>query len=607
MSRVRQLGIQASIFVLTIGLVIGSAGVVGGAALAIFSAYRAHIERWEMTRAHRDFAAAIDERGLDNLRTAELIARLPAVREALTAGDRARLLSELEGAYAVLAPKQIDRMHVYRTDGTTFLRVHRPDDTTDDGRIAQEVIYRTNRDHVPRHGIDLGPNGVRLRGVVPIFDAQGQPLGVLDVSTYVTPAFMRQIEIGQTLYRVFLLGRGGYHLAVESGGSPAPLLSNEALALTNRGLEVALRAEANGTQFLTTAIPLLDYDKDNIGAVQIDIDMSEIETRYRELIVVLIVGSLLVLAAGIAWGAAALRGITSPVEALIRTTDRIAAGGARDPVPLQDRNDTVGRFARALEHLRTSKLDVEHQKSRAEEASAAKSKFLAVMSHELRTPLNAVIGFSELLLHGVGTETPSSKQSDYLRDISASGRHLHELLTEIMTMARLESGKFEARPRRIDLAELVNDVVGMMKASAVAADVTLLSDVAAPLSADADPTAIRQVVLNLLSNALKFTPPGGTVKISAAIESGFARIVVADTGIGIPREKLDDVFLPFEQIEDALSRRNGGVGLGLTIVKSLLELHNGTIEIDSDQGRGTRVAISWPAAMVSAATQEAAD
>ncbi|HEX9462828.1 MAG TPA: cache domain-containing protein, partial [Alphaproteobacteria bacterium] len=354
MGRVRQLGIQAAIFLLTIGLVIGCVGVVGGAAVAIFSAYRSHIERWEISRAHQEFARAINERALDDLRLAEVIARLPAVRAALASDDRDRLLAELEGAYATLAPRQIDRMHFYRADGTTFARVHRPADVSDDGRLAQEVVYRTNRDHVARRGIDLGPNGVRVRGVVPISDGAGRHLGVLDISTYVTPEFMRQIETGEALYRVFLLGRGGYRLAVESGTSPAPLLSQDALALTNRGLDVAFLVDARDAQFLTTAIPLLDYDKDNVGAVQIDIDMSQVETRYRELILVLVIGSLLLLVAGAGWGAMALRSITGPVETLIRTTDKIAAGGAREPVPLQERNDTVGRFARALEQLRAS-------------------------------------------------------------------------------------------------------------------------------------------------------------------------------------------------------------------------------------------------------------
>jgi signal transduction histidine kinase len=144
----------------------------------------------------------------------------------------------------------------------------------------------------------------------------------------------------------------------------------------------------------------------------------------------------------------------------------------------------------------------------------------------------------------------------------------------------------------------------MMQASAVAAGVEMTHD-ATSHPVDADPIAIRQIVLNLLSNALKFTPRGGTVRVLTSSEDGFARIVVTDTGIGIPRDKRETVFLPFEQVEDALSRKNGGIGLGLSIVKSLLDLHRGTITIESDIGSGTRVVISWPAA--AAALFEAAD
>jgi signal transduction histidine kinase len=603
MGKVRQLGIQASIVILTIGLIIGCVGVVGGGSIAIFSAYREYVEHREILRAQQEFTAAINDRALDNLRLAEFVARLPRVHNAFKADNPGQLLAELQNGFATVAPSQIDRMQFYRPEATTFARMHRPADLGE-GQTARGVIYRADRDRTVRRGIDLTPNGLRIHGIVPIWDEDNRYLGIVDASTYLSPAFLKQIETGQAKYRIFILGRGGYHLAVESGASPAPMASQETLALTNRGVDVALHVATKEAKLLTTAMPLLDYDKDNIGAVQIDIDMSEVETRYRELIAVLVFGTLLLLVLGAGWGIFALRSLTSPVETLIRTTARIAAGGTAEPVSLQERNDTVGRFARALENLRVSKVEVERQKKKAEEANAAKSKFLAVMSHELRTPLNAVIGFSDLLLRGVSAEPPSMKQAEYLQDIVDSAQHLHGVLTEIMTMARLESGKFEVTPQRMNLGTVVDDVVKMMQASAVAAGVEMTHD-ATSHPVDADPIAIRQIVLNLLSNALKFTPRGGTVRVLTSSEDGFARIVVTDTGIGIPRDKRETVFLPFEQVEDALSRKNGGIGLGLSIVKSLLDLHRGTITIESDIGSGTRVVISWPAA--AAALFEAAD
>jgi signal transduction histidine kinase len=603
MGKVRQLGIQASIVLLTIGLVIGCVGVVGGGSIAIFSAYREYVEHREIARAQQEFTAAINKRALDNLRLAEFVARLPRVRSAIKADDREQLFAELQDGFAAVAPMQIDRMQFYRPGPTTFARMHRPADISQE-QTVREAVYSADKGRAARRGIDSSPSGLRIRGVAPIWDENTHYLGVVDASTYVSPAFLKQIETGQATYRIFILGRGGYHLAVESGASPAPMASQETLAVTNRGLDVALHVVTKEAKLLTTAMPLLDYDKDNIGAVQIDIDMSQVETRYRELIAVLIFGTLLLLVVGAGWGIVALRSLTSPVETLIRTTARIAAGGTAEAVSLQERNDTVGRFARALENLRASKVEVERQKKKAEEANAAKSKFLAVMSHELRTPLNAVIGFSDLLLRGVSAEPPSKKQSEYLRDIVGSAQHLHGVLTEIMTMARLESGRFEVMPQRMNLGEVVEDVVKMMQASAVAAGVELTHD-ATSHQVDADPIAIRQIVLNLLSNALKFTPRGGSVRVLTSSEDGLARIVVTDTGIGIPRDKRETVFLPFEQVEDALSRKNGGIGLGLSIVKSLLDLHRGTVTIEGDVGSGTRIVVSWPTA--AAALLDAAD
>src|SRR5262249_26507805 len=158
--------------------------------------------------------------------------------------------------------------------------------------------------------------------------------------------------------------------------------------------------------------------------------------------------------------------------------------------------------------------------------------------------------------------------------------------TDILTMARLENGKFQVTPVSVDLVRAVEEVVGMMEPLAAEAGVALHHDSTPGEPADADPTSLRQILFNVLSNAIKFTPAGGRVEVRRACSGGMASVTVSDSGVGIPPDKISTVVLPFEQVEDAMARTNGGIGLGLSIVKSLVELHRGTLSIESEPGRG---------------------
>ncbi|GIX17461.1 MAG: hypothetical protein KatS3mg119_1647 [Rhodothalassiaceae bacterium] len=230
----------------------------------------------------------------------------------------------------------------------------------------------------------------------------------------------------------------------------------------------------------------------------------------------------------------------------------------------------------------------------AEQASHAKSQFLATMSHELRTPLNAIIGFAELL--AARPDLPEAKRREYAETIRQAGRHLLALLNDILDLSRIEAGAYRLDRAVVPLRPLVDELLAMFAVQAREEQITLANEVPESLAAEADERALRQILINLVGNAVKFTPAGGRVTVSAARREDEVEIVVADTGEGIAPEDLERVLEPFVQGEDAMNRRHGGTGLGLPLVKRLVELHGGRLHLESARGRGTRASFTLPAA-----------
>ena len=256
--------------------------------------------------------------------------------------------------------------------------------------------------------------------------------------------------------------------------------------------------------------------------------------------------------------------------------------------------------AERLNYLELQRRDIAEAqllaaRQQAENANRAKSEFLANMSHELRTPLNAVIGFSEMMSHQIFGPLGNDRYTEYVNDIGASGRHLLSLIDEVLDFTKIEAGTQELQFHSVDLGILSDETVRMLAPQALEAGLLIevhLADQA--VSVRADTRAMRQILLNLVSNSIKFTDPGGRIDIHVGrtpAGAGFLRI--DDTGVGIPASEQERILRPFEQVEESDTRSRPGWGLGLSIVSALVRLHDARMSIVSAPGQGTSITITF--------------
>ena len=266
------------------------------------------------------------------------------------------------------------------------------------------------------------------------------------------------------------------------------------------------------------------------------------------------------------------------------------------PVTLPD-GGFVGRvtFLRDVTAERTHRTQLENARAAAEQASQAKSMFLANMSHELRTPLNAVIGLADLLLLDAAALT--ARQREYLEGIAQSGRHLLAMVNDVLDLAKIEAGKQDLELERVATRDAVAEAVSLLAPLAEQRGVALVADVAADApQLRADPLRLRQILYNLISNAVKFTNRDGRVRVSAHGEGERVAIAVADTGIGIAPTDISRLYRAFEQLDQPSGVRPSGTGLGLALTKRLVDMHGGTIDVASQLGAGTTFTVRLPVA-----------
>jgi len=255
---------------------------------------------------------------------------------------------------------------------------------------------------------------------------------------------------------------------------------------------------------------------------------------------------------------------------------------------------------------KTREIALADAKESAESANRAKTEFLANMSHELRTPLNAIMGFSEVMGQQMFGPLGNDRYIEYAGQIVSSGQHLLGIINDILDVSKIESGEFSLAEDTVSLATIVDEAADFFAQLSVDKELTLKRDIDAAVPAvRADPRALKQVLINLISNAVKFTEPGGSIAVRAFMtDKGEPALQVADTGIGVARADLKRIFEPFGQVEGAYARTHGGTGLGLPLVKGLVGLHNGRISFKSEIGAGTTVTVTLPKARIARAVEE---
>ncbi|HEY5597373.1 MAG TPA: PAS domain S-box protein [Kiloniellales bacterium] len=266
--------------------------------------------------------------------------------------------------------------------------------------------------------------------------------------------------------------------------------------------------------------------------------------------------------------------------------------------PIRERGEIIGAVVvfRDISDQKAVQAAVLAAKEQAEITTRAKSEFLANMSHELRTPLNAILGFSDIIQQGSRLPIGADKVPEYARDIHASAQHLLSLINDILDMSKIESGASELVEECIDIAEVIDFSLIMVQGRAMEHGITLKQDIADDLPPlRADMRKLKQILVNLLSNGIKFTDSGGRVTLKVRCEAASGHVLqVIDTGIGIAPADIAKALSPFQQIDSKLSRKYEGTGLGLPLTKAIIEMHGGTLHLQSEVGVGTTVTVSFP-------------
>lgn len=359
-----------------------------------------------------------------------------------------------------------------------------------------------------------------------------------------------------------------------------------------RGLEISKANQIRNTKIVPLADSLERLTNEMVNRAEADIETKDDESKRaymtsRWVVIGFAVGSI---GLAILLGYVVSSSLVGPVMLMDERFRQIASGDFSKQVNVPNR-DELGTLANNLNKM-NNELSLLYLQ--LETANRHKSEFLAQMSHELRTPLNAIIGFSQMLEKRVFGGL-NEKQMEYVQDIHTSGRHLLSLINDILDLAKVEAGRMDLNLSQFDVPSTLEGTLTLVKEKAAGHNITLTLDVDRQLDTFiGDQRKFKQILLNLLSNAMKFTPDGGRVSVSAKRKDGNMEVSVSDTGFGIAAENQAAIFEEFRQVSDGKAEKSEGTGLGLAITKKFVELHGGRIWVESSPGKGSTFTFSLP-------------
>jgi signal transduction histidine kinase len=466
------------------------------------------------------------------------------------------------------------------------------------------IPFRIVRDNDDQGPVFSTGEEVYASQIAPIMDG-GQLRGSLVVWGRVglTEDVRRQIEeLAGTPATFFFAAAGQPHIVIDFFGKPVSFPGDLDDPQTVIGYErgpgrphVAAKVAVRGTPWTI------------IG----ELSETAATARPRALLRRLMIVALLLVALGATGALLLSRRITGPIRQMTDASRAMVRGDYSQRVPVT-RGDELGQLARTFNamsaQVESSQRSLEEARHAAEHASHVKTQFLATMSHEIRTPINAIIGYTELLdLEIAGTLT--DEQRGQIARIRASGRHLAGLIDDVLDLAKVEAGQLAVSRSSATAGTAVETALSLVRPQAAAKAIQLAAACEGDRNATylGDQTRVQQILINLLSNAVKFTASHGHVSVrcgtmetappnvTAPSDSGWTYFTVEDTGIGIPKDKIESIFQPFTQVESGYTRTHGGTGLGLTISRRLARLMGGDLTVESREGEGSRFTLWLPA------------
>jgi signal transduction histidine kinase len=541
---------------------------------------------------------ADDEQNL--LQAVRLAANTQGVAGAVATRDQ-RLLQQLLEPVALNAGH--DGLRVIDRKGAVLFSVDTsviPPKILRERALAIAPILRAARGESDTRGDKFAAlSSTDLLVAAPVRDAKGHAVGAVVVSDDIAGIAARMGRGAGARIVIFTLD--GTQRA--ANGGPLPFR-----ATTTNGLQLRVRV---GGETMETLYGPVDIRGERAGIMGVGLPSQVVLAgiQGKSLLLTLLVGIAVLVALTI--GLLTARAITKPVGTLVGATRALAHGELHVRAP-EGAKDEIGTLAASFNAMATE-LESSHRnlENQVEErtaalrtanaqlvrASSAKTAFIAMMSHELRTPLNGIIGFADMLSDPMFGEHTPEETRDLASNIMASGRHLLGLINDLLDMAKIEAGKIEIKPLPTEISALVYEVENVVGALARVKNIEMSTDVDADVPlAMVDPSRLRQVLFNLVSNAIKFTPDGGRITLDVVNLEQSISISVSDTGPGLAADEAERIFQPYERGSAGIE--DDGAGLGLSLAKSLIELMGGRIWVKSSPGKGSTFSVLVPAAKI---------